>query len=189
MDPQQLELAQAILTRRAAGAGPTAIVPPPASGLGGPFDALIRSPDLAARYRELAAWAFAVTTMPRDLIEFSILVMLRQWNAQYPFWAHVILGRQAGLSDEVMEAIRTGAEIPFSDSSQRIVHQFLVEYLTGNRVSTPTYVRLRDAIGEAGVVDLIGIMGSYAMTAMIANVFEVPIPDAPYDPALEPQRV
>lgn len=185
MSPAQLEFAQAVRTRRGA-AGATAVLLWPTEGLSGPYEALLRSPDLGVRYRELAAWAFGVTSMPRDLIEFAILVLVKHWNAQYPFWAHVLLGRQAGLSNEVMEAIRTGEPIPFKDANQQLVYEFLLEYLARNRVSESAYAALRDVFGESAVVDLVGLMGVYATTAMIANVFEAPVPEGEDDPMLDP---
>jgi len=185
MTPQQVEFAEAVRARRAT--GPTAgVLPPPQAGLGGPLEALLRSPELGFRYRELAAWAFGVSSMPRDLVEFAILLCLKHWNAQFPFWAHVLLGRQAGLADEVMEAIRLGTPIPFVSSDMRLLHDFLTQYLDGNRVTDAVYEELRGRIGESGVVDLVGLMGVYAATAMVANVFEVAIPGQPDDLAIEP---
>lgn len=186
MTPRQLEFAEGVRAARAAAAGPTAALPSPSVGLGGPLEALLRSPELGFRYRELAAWAFGISSIPRDLVEFVILVLLRRWNAQFPFWAHVLLGRQAGLSDEVMEAIRLGTPIPFASPDMRLLHDFLTEYLERNRASTPVYEELRGRIGESGIVDLVGLMGVYALTAMVANVFEVAIPGQPDDSALEP---
>src|SRR5258706_1011306 len=184
MTPRQLELAQ--INRASRGTGATAILTPPTAGLSGPYEAMLRSPELAFRYRELASWAFAVTSMPRDLVEFAILVLAKHWHAQFPFWAYVILGRQAGLAEDVIQAIRDGAPIPFSDANQRLVCEFLTEYLSRDRVTEQTYTRLRDAFGESGVMDLAGLMGVYAMTAITANVFEVAIPGAEDDPAIEP---
>ena len=37
--------------------------------------------------------------------------------------------------------------------------------------------RVNDTFGERGVVDLVGIMGYYALISMTLNVFEVPVPE------------
>jgi len=66
------------------------------------------------------------------------------------------------------------------------VYEFLLEYLARNRVSESAYAALRDVFGESAVVDLVGLMGVYATTAMIANVFEAPVPEGEDDPMLDP---
>jgi 4-carboxymuconolactone decarboxylase len=51
-------------------------------------------------------------------------------------------------------------------------------------VDEATWRCAREALGERGVVDLIAIMGYYALISITLNAFEVPVPDGA--PPLEP---
>ncbi|MBT5773416.1 MAG: carboxymuconolactone decarboxylase family protein, partial [Dehalococcoidia bacterium] len=46
-----------------------------------------------------------------------------------------------------------------------------------NRASDATYQQAVAALGEGGVVDLIGVVGYYGLVSFTLNVFEVPLPD------------
>ncbi len=50
------------------------------------------------------------------------------------------------------------------------------------RVSATTYRTAVEALGERGVVDLVGILGYYVLISMTINAFEVPLPDGAADP-------
>jgi 4-carboxymuconolactone decarboxylase len=175
MTPQQLEFAEGVRAARAAGNPGTSALPSPLAnaGLGGPLDAMLRSPGLGVVYRQLARWGFALNSIPRELAEFTILLVLRHWDSQFPFWAHTRLAREAGVPDDIIEAIRLETVIPFEDPRQRVVHDFLKEYFATNRVSEDTYARLLDSFDESAVMDLIGLVGSYTLTAMATNVFDI----------------
>ena len=56
------------------------------------------------------------------------------------------------------------------------------EYLETNRVAASNYKRAVDALGEQGVVDLVGVCGYYMLVSMTLNVFEMPLPAGVPDP-------
>ncbi|MEI7925916.1 MAG: carboxymuconolactone decarboxylase family protein, partial [Chloroflexota bacterium] len=62
------------------------------------------------------------------------------------------------------------------------VYVFVNEYLQTHRVSDATYDRAKAALGENGVVDLVGIVGYYCLVSMTLNVFEVALPAGEADP-------
>jgi 4-carboxymuconolactone decarboxylase len=53
-------------------------------------------------------------------------------------------------------------------------------------VSNKTYTRVRSLLGDTGVVELVGILGYYALVAMTLNVFRMPPPSAASLPFREP---
>ena len=111
-----------------------------------------------------------------------MLVVARHWNAEYVFAAHVPAGREAGLSEDLVEAIRTRQTPPFTREVERVVYDFVTEYLATNRVSAANYKRAVDAFGEAAVVDLVGVCGYYMLVSMTLNVFEMPLPPGEPEP-------
>lgn len=153
-----------------------AIVDGPRGAVVGPYDAWLRRPQLADRARAVGDYVRFESSLPRELAELAILVTARRWRAQFEFWAHAPYAREAGIGDDVIEAIRTGAAPPFAEESHRVVYDLVTEYFRTNRVSDATYGRARDLLGEGNLVDLVGVVGYYALVSMTLNVFEVPLP-------------
>ena len=58
------------------------------AGLGGPYNALMRSPEMARRCFDLLDYLRFKTSVPKALNEFAILIQARVANAQYEWWAH-----------------------------------------------------------------------------------------------------
>ena len=154
-----------------------AIVSGPRGGLRGPFDAWLRSPGLADPAQRLGAYCRFDNSLPRDLSELAIILTGRHWKAQYEFYAHARLAREAGLPEDIIEAVRTGAEPPFTRDEERAVYAFVTEYFRDHRVSDASYQHVVQLWGERGAVDLVGVVGYYGLVSMTLNVFEVPLPE------------
>jgi len=159
-----------------------AIVAGPRGALRGPFEPWLRSPALADRAQKLGEYCRFNNSLPRDLSELAICLIGRHFKAQYEFFAHARLAREAGLAAEIVEAIRTRQSPPFKRDAERIVHDFVMEYLATHRVSAPNYKRAVDAFGERGVVDLVGVCGYYMLVSMTLNVFEMALPPGEPEP-------
>jgi 4-carboxymuconolactone decarboxylase len=159
-----------------------AIVAGPRGGLRGPFEPWLRRPDLADRAQKLGEYCRFNNSLPRDLSELAICLVGRHFKAQYEFYAHARLAKEAGLSAEIIEAVRTRQTPPFTRDVERIVYDFVTEYLATNRVSAVNYKRAVDAFGEPGVVDLVGVSGYYMLVSMTLNVFEMPLPPGEPEP-------
>ena len=148
----------------------------------GPFESLLRRPELCDRVQHLGAYCRFDSTLSADVSELAILLTGKHWTAQFEFWAHARLARSAGLPDDIIEAIRTGATPTFEKDEYRAVYDFVTEYFETNRVSDATYRQGVDALGEGGVIDLIGVVGYYGLVSFTLNVFEVPVPDGEAEP-------
>ena len=154
-----------------------AIVAGPRGAAGGPFNALLRSPELADRAQSLGAFCRFGTTFEPKLSELAILVTARLWSAQLEWWAHVRLAQQAGLDAAIIAAIEARRPPTFADADQRAVYQFATMLSHEHRVSDAVYQDVRDRFGEQGVAELVGILGYYTLVSMALNTFEVPVPE------------
>lgn len=154
----------------------------PRGGLRGPFEAWLRSPGLAGHAQELGAYCRFGTQLPKDVSELAILLTGRHWRAQFEFWAHARLAREAGLPDHVIEAIRTGARPVLDRADLKTACDLVTEYLSTSRVSDATYQRALAIFGERGLVDLIGTVGYYGLVSMTLNIFDVAVPAGEVEP-------
>ena len=161
------------------------IVAGPRKGFYGPFVPLIHSPALLDRIQALGLLCRYQSSFPPKLSELLILISARHWTAQFEWYSHTESARVAGVPDAAIEAIRRRREATFDDPEQAVVYRFATEYYSTGRVSDATFAETVERFGKRGVVDLVGIMGYYALMAMSLNIFEEPLPDGavpPLDP-------
>jgi 4-carboxymuconolactone decarboxylase len=60
----------------------------PRGGVRGPFNALLRSPELADRVQRVGEYLRFNSSLPARLNELAILVNARFWGSRYEWWAH-----------------------------------------------------------------------------------------------------
>lgn len=154
----------------------------PRGGLRGPFQAWLRSPELADRGQKLGAFCRFETSLPPKLSELAILVTARHWTAQYEWYAHARIAREAGVSDAAIAAISRRERPDLDDPEQDLVYRFASEFYATSRIGEATYAEAVARFGEQGVVELVGIMGYYGLVAMTLNVFEMPLPEGVAEP-------
>jgi 4-carboxymuconolactone decarboxylase len=143
----------------------------------GPFIALLYSPLTGNRFQSLGESLRFFNQLPGNQLEIAILVIAAQWRAEFEWWAHARLAKNAGVADDVIEAIRTGAQPQIVDAGESLVYEVAVELLTTHRLSEETYNRALEVLGEAGLVDLQCLMAYYTGVSMLLNTFEIPLPD------------
>lgn len=176
MTNEQLEVYDAIRS------GPRGRVHGNRIGLTGPFNAWIRAPGFGNLAQQLGAHLRFETSLPPRLAELAIIVVGRYMRAAFEFAAHAPLAVKAGLAPEAVEAIRTGTEPRFEAEDEAAVYGFSRELVEQHDVSDGAYERLEAALGERGVVELIGLLGYYTMVSMTLNVFQVPLREGMEDP-------
>jgi 4-carboxymuconolactone decarboxylase len=153
-----------------------AIVKGPRAGMRGPFNALLRSPALADKAQQLGEHVRFKTSLPPPLKELAILVTARHWTAQYEWYAHNRLAREAGLDPKICDAIAEGRKPAGMSAREAMVYEFCTELLATTQVSDATFAKTREHFGEAGVIELTVTCGYYSLVAMVLNVDRHPLP-------------
>ena len=152
------------------------IVSGPRKGARGPFNALLRSPEVADRVQKVGEYIRFQSTIPAALNEMAILITGRFWGAQYEFWAHSKLARTAGLPDGIIDAIAEKRPPSAMTDDERIVYDFCTELFRDKTVSDATFKAAVERFGEQGVIDLIAASGYYSIVSMVLNVDRYPLP-------------
>ncbi|HEY5646369.1 MAG TPA: carboxymuconolactone decarboxylase family protein, partial [Pseudomonadales bacterium] len=75
--------------------------PRPDGQFGGPFDAWIRSPEVAQRAMSLGNFIWERTSVGRRIVELAIIVTGRHWKSNVEWVAHARMAREQGVSEEV----------------------------------------------------------------------------------------
>ena len=72
---------------------------------------------------------------------------------------------------EDAEAIRLGQAPSFADADDALIYAFATELYDAKRVSDATYAKTVERFGHEVVINLVGLLGYYALVAMTLNVF------------------
>ena len=158
----------------------------PRAGAEGPFNVLLRSPEMGDLGQQFGAARFS-TPVPRRLWELAILVTARHWTSQFEWYAHRRGAVNAGLSPAICDAIAEGRRPAAMKPDEEAVYNFSTELLETKQVGNATFKAAKDALSERGLVDLIGIMGWYGTVSMLLNVDRYPLPEGA-QPELKPLR-
>ena len=153
-----------------------AIASGPRGGLRGPFNAWLRSPELADTAQRVGEYLRFRSSLDKRLNEFAILITARWWDAKFEWYAHCPLALKAGLKAEVAADLAQGRRPRGMAADEAVVYDFCTELRRDRRVSDATFAAARELFGEQGVVDLIGVSGYYDLVSMTLNVAEVAAP-------------
>ncbi|HEY6312063.1 MAG TPA: carboxymuconolactone decarboxylase family protein [Streptosporangiaceae bacterium] len=173
MTPEQVGLYREILSGPR-GLGPrTVLLATGAGGLAGPFNAMLYAPDVGRALQELgAAIRFRTRLTPR-IREMAILVVAQAWDSAYERLSHEPIGRDAGLTEPEIEALRSGADPGFPDERERVAHA-VVRALTGPAdLDDDQYAAATATLGEQSLVELSTLVGYYATLALQLRIFRV----------------
>ena len=145
-------------------------------GLSGPYNVMLRSPEMGQRMFDLLAYLRFHTSVPTRLNEFAIIIQARLWTSQIEWIAHYPLAIKAGLPESVAEDLRQGKRPAAMKADEAVVYDFCTELSTKHAVSDDTWKRVREAFSDQQIADLIAVSGAYVTVAMMLNATEPPLP-------------
>jgi 4-carboxymuconolactone decarboxylase len=144
--------------------------------ISGPFVPMLRSPEVMNRARALGDYLRYKSSLPPRLSEFVILLTARRWTQQYEWNAHQPLAVAGGLRADIVKAIADGRRPEGMADDEQAVYTLFDEVQKNQGVSDASYARAVAAVGEPGVIDVLGITGYYTMLAMVMNTTRTPLP-------------
>jgi len=159
----------------------------PRTSLDGPFNVLLRSPDMGDLAQKFGAQMRYHSSLPPRLNEFAILITARFWTAQFEWQAHHKIALTAGLSPAIIDALAAGKRPTSMQPDEEAVYNFCTEVLSTKQVGDATFQAAVEKFGERGVVDMLGVVGYYQFVSMVLNVDRYPLPDG-VQPELKPLR-
>ncbi len=148
------------------------------NGIGtGPMSILKNSPELARRSRPLFNYVRNESTVPQKFRELAMLLTARAMDCPYIWHAHVALGRDAGLGDALVNALRDRHSLPAVSPDEEAVIAYATELFHSRRVTPETFQAVLELLGSQGLVELTTLLGFYTMLAFNANAVELELPE------------
>jgi len=152
----------------------------------GPFVVFLHAPAYGQLAQQLGAHLRFRTGLPPRLSEVAILCTGQFWKAQYEWMAHAAIAEKQGVKPATIRDIRAGRAPKSAPRDEQAIYAFVRELYATRRVSDATYRRVHKLIGDAGMVELVGILGYYVLVSMTLNVFRMPVPAGKPAPFREP---
>jgi 4-carboxymuconolactone decarboxylase len=87
------------------------------------------------------------------------------------------MAEKAGVKPRTIADLRNGREPKSAPKDERAIYAFVQELYKTRRVSDRTYKRVRDMLDDGAMVELVGILGYYALISMTLNVFRMMPPE------------
>jgi len=153
-----------------------AIMSGPRQRMSGPFNAWLRSPELADHLQKVGEYVRFKTSLDKRLNEMAIIMTAQYWGSQYEWYAHAPLAIKAGLDPAVVAAIGAGQKPDHMKDDEAIVWEFTTELRRDHGVDDAIYAKAVERFGEPGVTDLVAVNGYYDVVSMTLNVARVSPP-------------
>lgn len=177
--PEEKRFAQLDETTMTPAQQPVAAEVMKVSGIGikGPYNVMLRSPEMAGRLLSLMNFLRFNTSVPTKLNEFAILIQARLWTSQVEWGAHYPIAMKAGLEPSVAADLKAGRRPEGMQPDEAVVYDMLMELANTQLLSDATFKRAKAIFSDQQIVDLIAVFGTYNTVAMMLETGKEVMPD------------
>ena len=145
----------------------------PRGNVRGPLAIWLHRVDFADKAQALGQYCRYNSSLAPRLSELAILTTARIWDATFEWQAHLSPALVAGLDPTVIDSLSADKHPIFAAEDEALVYEFTRELNIKRVVSDELYERAILILGKDGTVDLVGILGYYALISMTIKAFDV----------------
>ncbi|MDQ3828748.1 MAG: carboxymuconolactone decarboxylase family protein [Candidatus Tectomicrobia bacterium] len=150
----------------------------------GPYSLLLHMPEMAQRLEALRTYLRGEASLPQKLQELVMITVAREMDCAFIWHAHAAAARQAGIRNDIVDAIRDKKPLPGLEPDEGTVVNFTRELLQNRRVSQTTFDGAINRFGQRGMMTLTNLIACYAVLAYNMNTYELEAPEHPTEKAL-----
>ena len=151
-----------------------AIISGPRGQVRGPLAVWLHRPELASKAQKLGQYCRYDSALPPRLSELAILTTARIWDAAFEWQAHVPHALAAGITPAVIASLESDETPQFDKADEAVVYAFSRELNMTRAVTDETFDRTIECLGADATVDLVGVLGYYALISMTIKAFDLP---------------
>lgn len=141
------------------------------------YAALLNNPQASGAMAGLGGYARYETPLDPRIKALAVLTAAREACGHYVWTVNQQAAKSAGLSSDVIDAIREYRAPAGLDAKDASIVQFVLEILRQHRISDATFEAVRAMVGDAGVVDILIVSGYYQTLAHSLQALQVDLPD------------
>ena len=138
----------------------------------GPFPIWLRIPEFADFGNRFLNSIRVHGKLDKRLHELAVIIVARDWTAQFVWFAHARQGIRAGLSQDVVDAIKNRQVPKFTREDEQLVYDVMTELIKTRELSQSTYEKAMNVLGVDLLIELITGAGFYTMISMLVNTFD-----------------
>jgi 4-carboxymuconolactone decarboxylase len=139
----------------------------PEGVLRGPLAFAGYNPGAAKALFDLHNAAVAGTLNPH-VRELAIMVACRETNYDLEWNAHESSALRVGVDAKVLDVVRRKAALTGLDEADAVVIRFGRQMFTDKKVDSATFAKAVELFGQRGVMDLVAVMNTYAVSGFYA---------------------
>jgi len=128
----------------------------------GPYKIWIHSPTVASGMEHIGTYLNKKGSLSEREVEIG--------------QAHIKMGKQVGLSQDIIDAVLAGRDPKLTDPHERAVHRFAAALVAGAKMPDAEFAEIEKELGRNGVAEVLVLLGYYTSVALGMKVHEVPIP-------------
>jgi 4-carboxymuconolactone decarboxylase len=177
LDAHQLAVYQAVTGGRRGTGQQLFRLTDEAGRLEGPFNAFLLQPRLGGALAALGEAVRYETALTDRAREIAILVVAQHWDSAFESYAHEAVARHVGITDEELAAMseQRWEALP---SDEAVVARTTYQLAAEGDLDEASYGAAVTLLGQAGVFELLTLVGYYATLALQLRVFRVGAPDS-----------
>ncbi len=139
----------------------------------GPQRLVLRNAKLNHAFQVFVSALRTETTVTELDHELAILATVREMRSAYPWGAHVIRAREAGVSETAIEVIRSRAAADRLPAADADIVMYARQLARDGQAEQAVFDRLLSAHDERWLMELTLLISWYCGIATFANAFEI----------------
>jgi 4-carboxymuconolactone decarboxylase len=144
--------------------------------LDGPFGIWNVAPNVGDAVQNVGVAVRYNTSLNSRVRELGILAVGAAYRANFEWFAHAPLAEAAGITPEQLAELKEGRDPSGLGGDEMLVIRLARELVDDRAASEATMKQVTDLFGKEAAVELVILIGYYAMLCMTLNAFDVDVP-------------
>jgi len=140
----------------------------PTDKITGPLAFASYNVPVATALLDLHDGAVGKGTLNPHVRELAILVACRETNYNLEWNGHEPSAVKAGVDQKVIDVVRNNGALTGLNEADAAVIRFGRELLRDRKMSSATFAKAKELYGDHGAMDLVAVMGTYAVSGFFA---------------------
>ena len=108
----------------------------------GPYKVWIHSPAVASGMEHIGTYLNKKGSLSEREVEIGIIMTAQHWDGDYVRQAHIKMGKQVGLSQDIIDAVLAGRDPELTDPHERAVHRFAAALVAGLKLPDAEFAEI-----------------------------------------------
>ncbi|HEY6851943.1 MAG TPA: hypothetical protein VI320_37755 [Terracidiphilus sp.] len=141
----------------------------------GPHKIWLANAALSRTIVPVGAYYQKQSTLTKAEIEIVTVLTTARWRSAYGTYEHEKIAENLGqIPAKTTECLIAGLPAEFSDPRQQVVYELASALVAPCILPVGLYKRAKEALGDAGLVDVAVLIGWFTMVCMTLNAYDVP---------------